>query len=123
MEEDIKILEEFKTKGYSMLLMKYGDRNTANLKLERALENLIKGYRELEQENRIMKNRQCIGKITELTGENLDKVLSKWYVPKSKIREKIEELEEKMGNENNEKVLVQLHKQRKILQELLEEEV
>ena len=51
MEEDIKILEEFKTKGYDLLLMEYGDRNKANLKIERALENLIKGYRELDKDN------------------------------------------------------------------------
>ena len=55
MEEDIKILEEFKTKGYSMLLMKYGDRNTTNFKLEQALENLIKAYKELKEENAILK--------------------------------------------------------------------
>ncbi len=51
MEEDIEILEEFKKNGYSMLYMKYGDRNTTNLKLERALGNLIAGYKQLEEEN------------------------------------------------------------------------
>ena len=35
-EEDIKILEEFKTNGYSILLMKYGDRIKTNLKLAKA---------------------------------------------------------------------------------------
>lgn len=47
MEESIKILEEFKTKGYALLLMEYGDRNKTNLKIERAIEHLIKGYRDL----------------------------------------------------------------------------
>ena len=52
--------------------------------------------KELEEENKIMKNRQGIGKITELSGENLDKVLSKWCIPKSKIKEKIDYLEKQL---------------------------
>lgn len=35
-EEDIKILEEFKTNGYHILLMKYGDRIKTNFKLEKS---------------------------------------------------------------------------------------
>lgn len=49
MEEDIKILEEFKKNGYHTLMMEYGSRNKTNLKLETAIENLIKGYREKEE--------------------------------------------------------------------------
>lgn len=41
-------------------------------------------------------------------------------IPVSLVEEKIEELETKMEYENNEKVLIWLHKQRSILQELLE---
>ena len=36
-EEDMKILEEFKTHGYAMLLIKYEDRNKTNLKIEQAI--------------------------------------------------------------------------------------
>lgn len=39
-EEAIKLLEEFKKNGYSMLYIKYGDRNKTNLKIEKALETL-----------------------------------------------------------------------------------
>lgn len=42
-------------------------------------------------------------------------------IPKQKIIDKIKKLEEKMKFEDNEKILVYLHKQRKILQELLED--
>lgn len=41
-------------------------------------------------------------------------------IPVSLVEEKIEELETKMEYENNEKVLIWLHKQRSVLQELLE---
>ena len=45
-EEDIKILEEFKTNGYTILLMKYGDRIKTNFKLAKALENILSDYKE-----------------------------------------------------------------------------
>ncbi len=43
-------------------------------------------------------------------------------IPKSLIKEKIEEIEEKMKYEENEKVLVWLHKQKQVLEELLKGE-
>lgn len=43
------------------------------------------------------------------------------YIPKQKIKDKIEDLEKKMKYEQNERVLIHLQKQRKILKELLEE--
>ena len=49
---------------------------------------------------------------------NADKINN--YIPVSLVKEKIEELETKMKYENNEKVLIWLHKQRAVLQELLE---
>lgn len=88
MEEDIKILEEFKTKGYAMLLMKYGDRNTTNLKLERALENILKAYREQEEKLNIKKNTP---EWEYQYWEARKEVNNEW---KSKIKEKIEELKE-----------------------------
>lgn len=93
MEEDIKILEEFKTKGYSMLLMKYGDRNTTNFKLEQALEHLIKAYKELEEKNRKLKEhcKEQIKDKQELTTALLDSI------PISLVEKKMEELKQQ-GN-------------------------
>ena len=50
-EEDIKILEEFKTNGYHILLMKYGDRIKTNFKLEKAIEHIISDYKRTLKEN------------------------------------------------------------------------
>lgn len=50
-EEDIKILEEFKTNGYHILLMKYGDRIKTNFKLEKAIEHIISDYKRVLKEN------------------------------------------------------------------------
>lgn len=49
-EEDIKILEEFKTHGYATLLIKYEDRNKANRKLDQALEHILSDYKKLQEE-------------------------------------------------------------------------
>lgn len=81
MEENIKILEEFKTKGYALLLMEYGDRNKTNLKIEIAIENLIKGYRELQ--DRVIKYEKTLEKLQKET------------IWKSKIKAKIEEIQNK----------------------------
>ena len=42
------------------------------------------------------------------------------FVSKKKIKDKIEEIDKEIKREENEKVVIYLHKQRKILQELLE---
>lgn len=42
------------------------------------------------------------------------------YISIQKVKDKIEEITQKIKYEENEKVVIQLHKQRKILQELLE---
>lgn len=63
-EEDIKILEEFKTNGYNILLMKYGDRIKTNFKLAKMVRNeqlarkqqLVIKCNELENENKELKN-------------------------------------------------------------------
>lgn len=50
-EEDIKILEEFKTNGYNILLMKYGDRIKTNFKLAKAIEHILSDYKRVLKEN------------------------------------------------------------------------
>ena len=50
-EEDIEILEEFKTNGYHILLMKYGDRIKTNFKLDQAIEHILQDYKRVLKEN------------------------------------------------------------------------
>lgn len=75
----------------------------------RALEHLIKAYKELEEKNK-KKSIEIICYQEELENS----------IPVSLVEEKIEELNRKIKYEDNEKVIIWLHKQRKILQELLE---
>lgn len=50
-EEEIEILEELRTHGYVMLLMKYGDRIKTNFKLAKAIENILSAYKRVLKEN------------------------------------------------------------------------
>ena len=64
-EEDIKILEEFKTHGYAMLLMKYEDRNKTNLKIDQAIEHILSDYK------RVLKENEKKDKIIDLMANNI----------------------------------------------------
>lgn len=100
MEEDIKIVEDLKNKWE---LNAFGDMvNVLSLNEIKALENLIKGYRELEEvlnkyggvkelEKYIMDLSRFLGNVP------IDVMLNKIkndFIPKSKIRKNIEELKE-----------------------------
>ena len=117
MEEDIKILEE-KIKEWEPYKNIDFPTETGKLiqKENQAIENLIKGYRELE-ENKELKTIKGfeenieVSKFGEWVGknyidykfeyENYQRILAD-YIPKSKIREMLEELKEiKRVQENN----------------------
>lgn len=94
MEEDIKILEEY--------IKEWHDTNIAY-----HVENLIKGYRELEESNKILQDaywNEC--------------------VPKSKIKEKIEELEKyiyKGENAPQDFLQYRIKAKIRVLEELMED--
>lgn len=54
-EEEIEILEELRTHGYAMLLMKYEDRIKTNRKIDQALEHIVSDYKRVLKENEILK--------------------------------------------------------------------
>ena len=103
MEEDIKILEEL-FDDVELSIGGWVDR--LDKKERQALENLIKGYRELEE-------------IAEsyIWQSNFDmKFYEENYIPKSKIADKIKELviEEETGYFDNSRII-------RVLQELMED--
>lgn len=89
-EEDIKILEEFKTNGYHILLMKYGDRIKTNFKLEKAIEHILSDYKRVLKENeKLKKSNQCyINSIQAITP-----VLTQDYIPIQKIKDIIDRID------------------------------
>lgn len=114
-EEDIKILEELLEEGFE-----------AMCPLEaQALENLIKAYKELEEENRIFALEGCRVRLKMYIDNN--------YIPVSLVEEKIEKLDNQIKEVTNniensvdeekaywKKEKHDLNMQRYVLQELLE---
>lgn len=132
-EEDIKILEEFKTHGYAMLLMKYEDRNKTNLKIDQAIEHILSDYKRVLKENEELKSKNKI--LEELLQGNLYE-LYKYYkelagsyqgncIPVQKVKDKIEKLNneshaEKLEDIMNRKNYTITELVQYVLQELLE---
>lgn len=140
-EEDIKILEQIKE--IFIHLKNYGwindiKRDIDTDKAIQSIENLINRNKELEEENEIYKEElEKIDKVLNLEAgraapyryeiiESLQRGITQLKkiidnsIPVSLVEETIEELNRKIKYEDNEKVIIWLHKQRKILQELLE---
>ena len=118
MEEDIKELEEiikkYRNDNVNMLDLDSNDLfKRLILKEEQVqlLENLIKGYRELEEENeelkRLANNKQWISPC----------YVAQNYIPKSKIKEKIEEWDKSIKWNNADDRYYAI----KILKELMED--
>lgn len=119
MEEDIKILEDFIYEIKSFGLTK------DTLEVSHAIENLIKAYKELEEENKIIKgNYYTLSKdiqmvTTELgfpedtiIADEMIPMIKENYIEKSLVEEKIEELIKEGRHYNANKI--------EVLQELLE---
>lgn len=85
-EEDIKILEEFKTNGYSILLMKYGDRIKTNFKLAKAIEHILSNYKRVLKENEILKEEK------EQAWEEWNNLEQGSYGTEQKLKQQIKEL-------------------------------
>lgn len=91
MEEDIKVLEElcnsFKYQQSKLDELERDDYSEFIQDIEIcAIENLIKGYKELEEKNKILKNKQTKVIADSFNEKVLDK-FNKDYISKSKIRE------------------------------------
>lgn len=86
-EEDMKILEEFKTHGYAMLLIKYEDRNKTNLKIEQAIEHILSDYKRTLKENEILK------KEKEQAWEEWNNLEQGSYETEQKLKQQIKELQ------------------------------
>lgn len=94
-EEDIKILEEFKTNGYSILLMKYGDRIKTNFKLAKAIEHILSDYKRVLKENEILKEEK------EQAWEEWNNLEQGSYGTEQKLKQQIKELRKENEELNN----------------------
>ena len=133
MKEDIKNLEEIINLCKEEI--NNNDKNiTATLDLEdlKSLENLLTKYKEIQltdKEKEVVEAYRNLVKITGATGGwvvcNPKQMWSNYFIPKSKVIEKIEELkgtEELLSDEQGYWGGSDLLEQIKVLQELLEKE-
>lgn len=144
MEEDIKILEE-RVITLKRHIKNYEESNCKTniyqqlIKECQALENLIKGYRELEKENMYLKEyiwkAPNLNEMTAVAYRNIqedayirgraeeqqkaEQIIYEHYIPKSKVKEKIEEYKKKIEAKPYDKPIIEIYI--RVLQKLMEE--
>ena len=114
-EEDIKILEEFKTHGYAMLLMKYEDRNKTNLKIDQAIEHILSDYKRVLKENEELKAKLEYKEYGDLNNVEFEKYIN--YIVDTRTKE-LKEENEKLKYKYAEYVKFSIRK----IEELMDEE-
>ena len=129
-EEDIKIINNFIT--YFNKNIQNGNKADLTVLGEEinALEHILSDYKRVLKENKELqedrnKFKKALGKRITYCNE-LEKDLfencSNYVIPIQKVKDKIKEIDKKIKYEENERVVIYLHKQKNILQELLESE-
>lgn len=122
MEEDIKIVESLikdtKESIKNNIETLSENRIVNRIRAYQALENLLKAYKELKEKYNYEKNRARTELDTVYINARYDE-RDKW---KSKVKEKIKELQEYNNKIDNEMVICTNIMKMQVLQELLEEE-
>ena len=121
MEEDIKYLEDEIVNNDIVLWQWFEDLEyDEEAKLRQAIENLIAGYKELK-ENHINPSKV---RFTYYDNKKGTKVVIEGFISKTKIKEKIEELNLKLAEDVNGKMdaTYNIRFTIQVLQELLESE-
>ena len=94
-EEEIETLEELRTHGYAMLLMKYEDRIKTNRKIDQALEHIVSDYKKVLKENEILKEEK------EQAWEEWNNLEQGSYGTEQKLKQQIKELRKENEELNN----------------------
>lgn len=94
-----------------LITTKFNNDYSIDNKDKEAIEHILSNYKKVLKENE---------KLSEYYKEQ-NEVNAK-FIPVQKVKDKIEEIDERLKYEENEKVVIYLHKQRKVLKELLEKE-
>lgn len=120
-EEEIEILEELRTHGYAMLLMKYENRIKTNRKIDQALEHIVSDYKRVLKEKNRLEEQVEYDKTHIYTPQTIE--LN--FISKSKIEDKIEKLNsesyaEKLEDMMNTKNYTITELVQYVLQELLD---
>lgn len=87
-----------------------------------AIEHILSDYkRVLEENEELKKSKITYEKVRDIQEKNKN-IVDNNYIPKQKIKDKIEEINKMIVYEHNDAVIIQLGKQKRVLQKLLESE-
>ena len=129
--EDIKILEEFidglkqynpKT-GKDIKPTQFGEgQRYVYSNVYYAIDHILSDYKRVLKENEeLKKSKITYEKVRDIQEKNKN-IVDNNYIPKQKIKDKIEEINKMIAYEHNDAVIIQLGKQKRVLQKLLESE-
>lgn len=122
-EEDIKNIEEIIELSKEEIDAKAED-IIAILDIEDliSLEHILSDYKKILKENEeLKKSKITYEKVRDIQEKNKN-IVDNNYIPKQKIKDKIEEINKMIAYEHNDAVIIQLGKQKRVLQKLLESE-
>lgn len=85
-------------------------------------ETILSDYKKILKENEeLKKSKITYEKVRDIQEKNKN-IVDNNYIPKQKIKDKIEEINKMIAYEHNDAVIIQLGKQKRVLQKLLESE-
>lgn len=123
-EEDIEIIEsiieEYENCSVPEIDMQVNV--TFREKQNNALNHILSDYKRVLKENdELKKSKITYERVKNIQIENKE-IVNKKYISKQKIKDKIEEINKMIAYEHNNAVIIQLGKQKRVLQKLLESE-
>lgn len=87
-----------------------------------SLRYILSDYKKILKENEeLKKSKITYEKVRDIQKKNKN-IVDNNYIPKQKIKDKIEEINKMIAYEHNDAVIIQLGKQKRVLQKLLESE-
>lgn len=87
-----------------------------------AMEHILSDYKKILKENEELKKSKITYEKVRNIQEKNKNIVDNNYIPKQKIKDKIEEINKMIAYEHNDAVIIQLGKQKRVLQKLLESE-
>ncbi len=97
----------------------HGYYNKEILELARILDHILSDYKKILKENEeLKKSKITYEKVRDIQEKNKN-IVDNNYIPKQKIKDKIEEINKMIAYEHNDAVIIQLGKQKRVLQKLL----
>ena len=111
-------IEEDIARITKLITTRFNNDYSIDNKDKEAIEHILSDYRRVLKEIEVLKNQEATArKINELLVQRYSNSISK-----QKIKDKIREINKMIAYEHNDAVIIQLGKQNRVLQKLLESE-